>query len=106
MMAFVVYEAVCILLYVVFISVVVGELGGKFLGGIVVYCTLHYSRVPWRPPKTALTSPLLSVRVFQRVGGRNSPGVPMLSSPPASQLIQLWQPFFYICSLHFPNTRV
>ena len=42
MMAFVVYEAVWTLLYVVFIGVVVGELGGMFLGGIVMYCTLHY----------------------------------------------------------------
>ena len=65
MMAFVVHEAVWTLLYVVFIDVVVGELGGIFLGGIVMYCTLHYSRAPWRPPKTVLTSPLLSVRVFQ-----------------------------------------
>ena len=65
MMAFVVHEVVWTLLYVVFIGVVVGELGGMFLGGIVMYCTLHYSRAPWRPPRTALTSPLLSVRVFQ-----------------------------------------
>ena len=94
MMAFVVHEAVWTLLYVVFIGVVVGELGGMFLGGIVIYCNLHYSRAPWGPPKRALTSPLLSVRVFQRVGERNSPGVAMLSSLPASQLVQLWQLFF------------
>ena len=51
MMAFVVHEAVWTLLYVVFIRVAVGELGGMFLGGIVMYCTLHYSRAPWRPPE-------------------------------------------------------
>ena len=59
MMAFVVHEVVWTLLYVVFIGVIVGELGGMFLGGIVMYCTLHYSRAPWRPPRTALISPLL-----------------------------------------------
>ena len=72
---FVVHEGVWTLLYVVFIDVVVVELGGMFLSGMVMYCTLHFSRAPWRPPKTSLTSPLLSVRVFQRVGGvRIHPG--------------------------------
>ena len=107
MMAFVVHEAVWTLLYVVFIGVVVGELGGMFVGGIVMYCTLHYSRAPWRLPQKALASPLLSVRVFQQVGERNSPGVAMLSSLPASQyncgnlFLCTWYVVFIFSSLEF-----
>ena len=103
-MAFVVHEAVWTLLYVVFIDVVVGELGGIFLGGIVMYCTLHYSLAP---PQNGVDIsiavctrfPVSGGTEFTRGGDAVFPSCLSTSTIVANFLM-------YVCSLHFPITRV
>ena len=101
MMAFVVHEVVWTLLYVVFIDVVVGELGGMFLGGIAMYYNLHYSRAPWRPPQKSVNISIVVCTRFPTSGGAEFTRGGDAVFPSRLSTSTFLATFFYVCSLDF-----